>query len=31
VSLTPYWNGFAMSSSNTDANVGQVGLGITVH
>jgi hypothetical protein len=31
VSLTPYWNGFAMSSSNTDANVGQIGLGITVH
>ena len=31
VSLTPYWNGFAMSSSNTDANVGQLGLGITVH
>ena len=31
VSLTPYWNGFAMGSSNTDANVGQIGLGITVH
>jgi hypothetical protein len=31
VSLTPYWNGFAMSSSNTDANVGQLGLGVTVH
>jgi hypothetical protein len=31
VSLTPYWNGFAMSSSNSDANVGQIGLGITVH
>jgi hypothetical protein len=31
VSLTPFWNGFAMSSSNTDANVGQLGLGITVH
>jgi hypothetical protein len=31
VSLTPYWNGFAMSSSNADANVGQLGLGITVH
>ena len=31
VSLTPYWNGFAMSSDNTDANVGQIGLGITVH
>lgn len=31
VSLTPYWNGFAMSTSNSDANVGQLGLGITVH
>jgi hypothetical protein len=31
VSLTPYWNGFAMASSSTDANVGQLGLGITVH
>lgn len=31
VSLTPYWNGFAMSSSSSDANVGQLGLGITVH
>src|SRR5690349_21632758 len=30
-SLTPYWNGFAMNSSNADANVGQIGLGITVH
>jgi hypothetical protein len=31
VSLTPYWNGFATSSSNSDANVGQVGLGVTIH
>jgi hypothetical protein len=31
VSLTPFWNGFAMSSSETDANVGQLGLGVTVH
>jgi len=31
VSLTPYWNGFAMNSSNDDANVGQLGLAITVH
>lgn len=30
LSLTPYWNGFAMNSSSTDANVGQIGLGITV-
>ena len=31
ISFTPYWNGFAMNSSNVDANVGQIGLGITVH
>jgi len=31
VSLTPYWNGFAASTSNADANVGQLGLGVTVH
>ncbi|MEP7104834.1 MAG: outer membrane beta-barrel protein [Chloroflexota bacterium] len=31
VSLTPYWNGFAMSSTNNDANIGQLGLGVTVH
>jgi hypothetical protein len=30
-SITPYWNGFAMRNSNTDANVGQIGLAITVH
>src|SRR2546430_8962422 len=30
-SLTPYWNGFALSYSGGDANVGQIGLGITVH
>ena len=30
-SLTPYWSGFAMKSSNADANVGQVGLAITLH
>jgi hypothetical protein len=30
-SLTPYWTGFAMKSSNADANVGQVGLAITLH
>jgi hypothetical protein len=29
VSLTPYWNGFAVRTSNSDANVGQIGLGIT--
>ena len=31
LSITPYWNGFAVSSSNADANVGQIGLGITTH
>lgn len=31
VSLTPFWNGFAMSNSNTDANVGQIGIGFTIH
>jgi Outer membrane protein beta-barrel domain len=30
-SITPYWNGFAMRNSNTDANIGQVGLAITLH
>jgi hypothetical protein len=31
VSLTPFWSGFAMSNSNLDANVGQLGLGVTIH
>jgi len=31
VNLTPYWNGYALSYSGGDANVGQLGLGITVH
>lgn len=31
VSLTPYWNGFAVKTDNSDANVGQIGLGVTVH
>jgi hypothetical protein len=30
-SITPYWNGFAMKSDNNDANVGQIGLAITLH
>lgn len=30
-SITPYWNGYAMKNSNTDANVGQVGVAITLH
>jgi hypothetical protein len=31
VSLTPYWNGFATATPNSDANVGQFGLGVTLH
>jgi len=31
VSLTPFWNGFAINTTNTDANVGQIGVGLTVH
>jgi hypothetical protein len=31
VSLTPYWNGFAVKTDDSDANVGQIGLGITLH
>jgi hypothetical protein len=30
-SITPYWNGFAMKNSTTDANVGQLGLAVTLH
>lgn len=31
VSLTPYWNGFATRYDGGDTNVGQIGLGLTVH
>jgi hypothetical protein len=31
VSITPFWNGFAMNNSNVDANVGQLGIGFTWH
>jgi hypothetical protein len=31
VSLTPFWNGFAAQTTNFDANVGQLGLSITLH
>jgi hypothetical protein len=31
VSLTPFWNGFAASTTSADANVGQLGLGVTIH
>ncbi len=30
-SVTPYWNGFAMRNDNVDANVGQLGLAVTLH
>jgi len=30
-SLTLFYNGFAMSNSTLDANVGQIGVGVTVH
>ncbi len=31
ISLTPFYNGFAMRNDNADANVGQIGIGITFH
>ena len=31
VSITPFWDGFAMANSNIDANVGQLGIGVTFH
>ena len=31
VSLTPFWNGFATTTDNADANVGQLGLSVTIH
>jgi hypothetical protein len=31
ISLTPFWNGVGISTSNSDANFGQIGLSITVH
>jgi hypothetical protein len=31
VSLTPFYNGFAMANSLVDANVGQLGFGVTIH
>jgi hypothetical protein len=31
LSLTPFWNGFAVRSGDADANVGQLGLSLTVH
>jgi hypothetical protein len=31
VSLTPFWNGIGVATSNSNASVGQLGFGITVH
>ena len=31
MSLTPFWNGYAVNTSNADANVGQLGVGVTIH
>lgn len=31
VSLTPFWNGYAVQSGDIDANVGQLGMSVTVH
>jgi len=31
LSVTPFWNGFAINTSNSDANVGQIGIGLTTH
>ena len=31
LSLTPFWNGFSINTSNSDANVGQIGIGLTTH
>jgi hypothetical protein len=30
-SLTVFYDGFAMSNANVDANVGQIGIGVTIH
>ena len=31
VSLTPYWHMYAVQAGDSDANVGQLGLSVTVH
>ena len=31
VSLTPFYNGFAVQTANADGNVGQIGLSVTIH
>jgi hypothetical protein len=30
-SLTPFWNGIGIATSNSDANFGQIGIGLTIH
>ena len=31
VSITPFWNGIGVDSEGANANVGQIGLGVTIH
>ena len=31
LSLTPFWNGFGVETDDVDVNVGQIGLGLTLH
>ncbi len=30
-SVTPFWNGYGMKNDNIDANVGQLGIAVTLH
>lgn len=31
VSITPFYNGFAVRNADANANVGQIGIGVTIH
>ena len=31
VSVTPFWNGIGIATANSDANFGQIGIGLTIH
>lgn len=31
ISVTPFWNGVGIQTSNADANFGQIGVGVTFH
>ena len=31
ISITPFYDGYAMSNDAGDANVGQIGIGVTFH